>query len=153
VLHPRCALLACSADEAHRFALELAHALTVFEHEVPPGPRSSQQLAELRRFADTASYALETLPAGSGLVTLASQRVLIPPALRILHLTTSSDPVQMLLPFASSITAVGLAASSALETRLRVALPQARFSSLGQMQTPPLDGPVDRRTPLGGELL
>lgn len=153
-LSPRAVVVAGSTEQTRELAQALAQALAEFERAVPLGPRDAAEQAEARRQTDAARYAFELFEAGSGWVGLGSNDALTFPSLaRCLHVVRASEPVSALLPFAPYLTCVGSSCGPALATRLRDALPGARHVALGDMQRPPLDGPVDRRHDLGGELL
>jgi hypothetical protein len=50
-----------------------------------------------------------------------------------------------LAAFAPHLTCVSVSDGSSHREQLRAAFPGARLCALGEMQTPPLDGPVDLR--------
>ncbi|HVJ15452.1 MAG TPA: hypothetical protein VM686_08425, partial [Polyangiaceae bacterium] len=55
------------------------------------------------------------------------------------------DPARALAAFAPHLTCVSVSDGSSHREQLRAAFPGARLCALGEMQTPPLDGPVDLR--------
>jgi hypothetical protein len=132
-------------------ARALASALVQLEREMPSGAVSSEEAASRRRQRDTAAYAFETFAAGAGWVSVSPDFVL-PPATRSLHVCFAADPTALLAPFQRQLT--GVATNSA---RFRAELTQrfahARVVTLGELQRPAFDGPVDRRSPRSGELL
>jgi hypothetical protein len=76
----------------------------------------------------------------------------LPPPGRHVHVVPVTGPDQLrslLGPWSSVVTAVGYDGDcddrSDLAKELGSMLPLARWSSLGAMQSPPLDGPVDLR--------
>jgi hypothetical protein len=71
----------------------------------------------------------------------------IPPACRSLSVVVSTDPVGRLATLRPLVTTVGVAGDESLESAVLEQVPHARVVSLGRMQTPRLDGPVDRRPP------
>jgi hypothetical protein len=151
-LSPRVVCVRGSESAARELAEALAAELGKLELEVAPGPRSPPELAEARRWHDAAAYAFELFAAGSGLVSFsATGELSLPPVGRNLHVVGVSDPLRTLAPFHQHLTCVGVSASAELESQLRSALGGARFASLGEMQRPPLDGPVDRRHGPDGE--
>lgn len=153
-LSPRALVVAGSAEETRELAQALAQALAELERAVPLGPRDADELAEARRQTDAARYAFELFEAGSSWVAVGSDDMPTFPSLaRCLHVVRAREPVSSLLAFAPHITCVGSSCGATLATRLRDALPGARHVALGEMQRPPLDGPVDRRHDPGGELL
>lgn len=153
-LSPRMVCVLGSHDRALELAQALASALVMLEEKLPLGAQSNEEMAEVRRFRDTASYAFELLEAGSGGVSLSqSPQLLLPPPGRNLHVAGVGDVIQALKPFERHVTCIGQSASEALRARLALAFPHARHAELGKMQSPPLDGPVDWRPPAYGELL
>lgn len=150
-LSPRVVVLLGSADQARIVAQALATALQELETQLPPGARSPAELAEARRDRDAAAYAFELFEAGSGWVSCASEFVL-PPSARNLHVVDTRDAVAALGPFQSHLTCLS-ANTQALRNQLQLAFSGARVVALGEMQRPPLDGPVDRRHGTRGELL
>jgi hypothetical protein len=150
-LSPRVVLLVGSADQARSVAQAVASALQELEIELPPGPKSQPELAEARRGRDAAAYAFELFEAGSGWVSHGSELV-IPPSFRSLHVVDTRDAVATLAPWEPQLTCVS-ANTQAARDALQQAFSGARVVAVGQMQRPPLDGPVDRRHGTQGERL
>ncbi|HEY6077767.1 MAG TPA: acyl-CoA reductase [Polyangiaceae bacterium] len=144
-LSPRLVCVVGSAGAALELAQALGEQLARLEQELPLGPRGPEQLAEARRQRDAAAYAFELLDAGSGWISL-GERVTFPPAPRCLHVVPVADPVAALQPFAAHLTCLGVDATPRVTERLGSAFGGVRLTELGEMQRPPLDGPVDRRT-------
>jgi hypothetical protein len=151
-LSPRVLCVVGTLDQARSVTQALASALITVEHEVPPGPRSPEEMAEARRARDTATYAFETFDAGSGWLSLGAQ-IVVPPPSRSLHIVGATEPLLMLGSLARSITCIGASVSAALHRELGRCFSGARLVGLGHMQEPELDGPVDRRHSPLGELL
>jgi hypothetical protein len=143
-LSPRVVCVQGDTSHAREVAHALARQLAQMERELPLGPRSAEELAEARRAHDAAAYAFELVDAGSGWVSLADQ-IVVPPSTRSLHVAPVSDAVQALAPLGWHLTCIGVEGSAELRARLRQAFPGARLAPPGEMQRPPLDGPVDRR--------
>lgn len=153
-LSPRLVLLAGSDDAARAFATALAKALSALHHDVPRGDLSREEAADLARYRDTMLYAAEVLHAGLGVVGLDLEgTLLLPPVGRNVHVTRVADVVTALESLGPEVTAVGVSVSDSLSVRIGDALPGARRSALGQMQRPPLDGPVDRRPATAARVL
>jgi len=150
-LSPRLVYVAGDLAAARRVAIALSEALAELELRLPPAPRDDETLAALRRERDARAYAFELHPAGSGWVTLGTEAEL-PEPWRCLHVVSAPDPVAELAKFSRYLTCVSVAAGSPTE-ELRAALTGARVVGFGEMQRPPLDGPVDRRRGALGELL
>lgn len=146
-LSPRLVCVLGDEHAARTLASALARELQRLEHELPPGRPLPEQQAEQRRFADAASYAFEVTPAGSGVVSLAlDARIVLPPAARNLHVALTSDPVATLSGLSRHLTCIATRGDDSLAASLRGAFPGARSCEPGQMQSPPLDGPVDLRS-------
>jgi hypothetical protein len=150
-LSPRVVCVVGNPEQARAVADALASALTLLERDLPPGPASAEAAATARNDRDAAAYAFELFDAGSGWVSLAPKLV-VPPAARNLHVAWTSDAVQALAAYSPHLTCIATHATPALSARLRAAFPGARLVALGEMQRPPLDGPVDRRHSVLGEL-
>lgn len=150
-LSPRVVCVIGSHEQALDVAKDLATELTALERELPPGPQDAAQAADARRDRDAAAYAFELFSAGSGWVSFAPELV-VPPAGRNLHVSATPDPLRALTPFIQHITCIGTNADS-LAGQLRHTFGGARLVALGDMQRPPLDGPVDRRLDPRGELV
>jgi len=151
-LSPRLVCVVGTLEQARAVARALATALTAVERDVPPGPRNPEEAAESRRAHDTATYAFETLDAGSSWLSVGTQ-VVVPPPSRSLHVVSATDPLLVLAPLAHQVTCLGASVSGALHGALQQRFPGARLVGLGLMQRPALDGPVDRRRNPWGEQL
>jgi len=145
-LSPGSAIVVGDADDALAFGRLLASELESLGREIPLGPLEPEELAAVRRHRDTMAYARTELWASPGYVATGSSNELNPaPGGRALEIVATTDPVALLLPRVSEITALGMAVGESLARALDQALPGARKSALGRMQRPPLDGPADRR--------
>jgi hypothetical protein len=145
-LSPRIVCVLGDLRHARGVARALADALGTLAERLPPGPPSPEQRAEMRHQRDAAAYAFEVLDAGQGWVSVAPELVL-PPAYRNLHVAPVANVAQALQPFARHLTGLGT------NVELGRLFPGARQVPLGQLQRPPLDGPVDLRHGLEGELI
>ena len=150
-LSPRVVCVIGSHEQALNVAQRLAFELAALERELPPGLQGTEQAAEARRQRDAAAYAFELFNAGGGWVSFAPELV-VPPAGRNLHVSTTPDPLRALLPFVQHLTCIGTNADR-LAGQLGLTFGGARLVALGEMQRPPLDGPVDRRLGTLGALL
>ena len=150
-LSPRVVCVVGTAEQAKTCAAALAQALTALERELPMGPRSPEEAAEQRRAHDTAAYAFDLFEAGSGYVSVSSTLV-VPSPRRNLHVCATPDPVAALAVLAKHLTCIA-SNTKALRTQLGAAFPGARSVAPGEMQRPPLDGPVDRRHGTRGDLV
>jgi hypothetical protein len=144
-LSPRALLVA--GHEARPYARALQSALEALERRVPLGRLSSDEQARVTNFRDSMTFSAEVLPAGSGFVSLeeAAERLIIAPVGRNCHVASCADPLALLEDQREALTSVGLAGADALRDRLATMLPGVRLTAIGELQTPPFDGPVDRR--------
>jgi hypothetical protein len=72
----------------------------------------------------------------------------LPPAGRHVHVARLQSPAdidRLLGPYRDAITCIGVANQGLDASRLAAFAPGARILLLGNMQRPPLDGPVDLR--------
>jgi hypothetical protein len=140
-LSPRVALV---AGDAGAFARALHSALAAWRAKVPRGAIGPEEAAEAARYAATVAYAGELLEAHDHTIGVAGT-LLVPPPGRCVHVArvASAEAARALLaPIAKYVVTLG--AANAREASL-IAPPHARPARLGEMQRPPLDGPVDLR--------
>ncbi len=142
-LSPRVAFV-FGLDRAHGFMRHLHRCLTLIEQLVPRGRLDKDELAEAERYASTVAYAGKLLRGATHAVGC-STAVLIPPTGRHVHVVALEDGennkdalFSALAPISRWVVTVGSDDGS-------WSLPHARSARLGEMQKPPLDGPVDRR--------
>ncbi len=149
-LSPRFALVEGDSSRAEAFANELDRALDARGQTISRGTLAATERGELTRYQRTMEavgryfagrhHGIGVDPAPTGLY--------LPPALRCLHVipTKDADIARLLHPWLRYVTAIGSARSDGqLSGKLHTLAPRARFSELGGMQLPPLDGPVDQR--------
>jgi hypothetical protein len=145
-LSPRLLLLGEGTEQAREIARALALELTRIEQRIPRGRMADAELAEITVFRDTASFAGELFAAGLGFVSVATEAAWsLPPIGRNLQILPTSNALKSLAALRPMITSCAFAGTTAQRDALRAALPGARLCSFGNMQTPPFDGPVDRR--------
>jgi hypothetical protein len=168
-LSPRVAVVEGDASRARAFAEALHEQLAAWSIEVPRGALPPHEHAEARRWRETMAFAGELLEGRDHAVAFACDRVrgthgtswwVPPPGRHVLVMADAlfDDRVAQVAPIAPFVVAIGtddavrlrallggiigpLHASSA-STASRSPI---RFSALGRMQHPPLDGPVDLR--------
>ncbi|MBX3218299.1 MAG: proline dehydrogenase [Labilithrix sp.] len=148
-LSPRVALVEGPPARADAFAEALHAELARQGALVPRGPLPADVRAESDRYRATMTYACRALVGREHVVGVAppGAPMIAAPAYRHLHVTacaTEDDARAILAPLSRALVAVG---SDDAEAARRLAPPSARVSALGQMQRPPLDGPVDLRDP------
>jgi len=146
-LSPRIALVEGSAARASAFYDALAEQLD--RASITRGPLDEGVRAELAMYRasieaigewrEGISYAVGFDPAPRSLP--------LPPAARVVHIAPASAQTAsaLLFPWAPFIAAIGAIGDGALLRAVLAMAPDARRSRLGEMQRPPLDGPVDRR--------
>lgn len=147
-LSPRVALVRGAQSSIVAFAHELGERLAEAERRIPLGAQSADERAAVLRYRETMRFAGHVLQAGSGYIGIdeRSSPIVVPPAGRNLHVVRFTTLEPLLAPVLRWVTAVGVAAGETLRSAVREMMPWARFSALGEMQRPPFDGPVDRRS-------
>jgi hypothetical protein len=146
-LSPRVAFVEGGAARAEAFALALDDALTQAAQRVPRGALAEDERADATRWRDTLLYAGRVIDRPSHSIGVAGERapLLVAPPGRHVHLAPARDAGEAqarIAEIAPIIVAVGADDEA---TAKRIAPRHARVSALGEMQRPPLDGPVDRR--------
>ncbi|HEY3666952.1 MAG TPA: acyl-CoA reductase [Polyangiaceae bacterium] len=145
-LSPRVLLVEATPDLARELGRRLATELDELERRVPRGRLEPHEAADITAYRDSAVFAGEAHRAGLGVVSVGdSSSFPLPPIGRNVHVQATSDAQQTLLPLRPLITSCAFAGAAARRAALRAALPGARICDFGTMQTPPFDGPVDRR--------
>lgn len=139
-LSPRIVLAAESVADDFADALHAA----LEDSPIPRGMLSSEERAASSRYVSTMSYGARVLVGTQHAVGVA-KTIITCPAYRHVHVIATDDPAAMLAPIARGVTTVG---SNDLEAARVIAPLHARIARLGEMQRPPLDGPVDLRDPL-----
>jgi hypothetical protein len=146
-LSPRVVLFLGGEAAAEEFCAELDQALAAFEERVPRGLLEGDEWEAASRYVSTIAYAGRVWRGSAHVVGLAprSAPLWVPPAGRHVHVAVvprMSDARVLVSKVARFITAVG--SDSATAGKELVDHP-VRLSALGEMQRPPLDGPVDLR--------
>lgn len=149
-LSPRFVFVEGNESRAENFSIALDEAMTLYAQRTPRGFVDAGLQAEIAQYRATMeaignywegfSHAVGFDPAPRALV--------LPPAARIVHVVAVNDEKapSLLEPWIRFVTAVGTDQENGLSEMLREWIPRARFSRLGFMQRPLLDGPVDGRT-------
>lgn len=147
-LSPRLVLVAADTPRARAFAVDVGRKLALIERKIPRGTLSTDDRAEILRYRATMTYLAEVIEAETSTVVFddEARRLPIAPTSRNLSIVKTNAPHEFIDPIRPAIAAVGLACGPELEARVKQAVPRARISPVGQMQTPALDGPVDLRT-------
>jgi Acyl-CoA reductase (LuxC) len=144
-LSPRVVVFLGSNEERRAFARTLADELRAIEQRIPLGTLDPDEAAAVTRWRDTARFAGELVPAGSGFVSI-DDGLTLPPVGRNVSVFLPNDLDEVLENARPHVAALGIAGPPELERRLASLLPGARRSALGRMQRPAFDGPVDLRT-------
>jgi hypothetical protein len=149
-LSPRLALVEGNAARADAFAAALDLALDRAARAVPRGPLDDATLAAITLYRASIE-ALGGYRAGAhhGVgVDLAPRALALPPPARLVHVAPAmgDTAADLLTPWARLFTIVGATGGGALLAHAEALTPRARRARLGDMQRPPLDGPVDLRT-------
>lgn len=152
-LSPRIALVGGGVDEAERFTRALHTELGRYDASVPRGALDPVSQAALHQYTSLLE-AIGRALRGRGHVVgldLAPVRLELPPEARAVHVASAAahELGPLLKPLARWVTAVGvgrsLEAPGPLARSALQLLPGARVAKLGELQRPPLDGPVDLR--------
>ncbi|MCB9589762.1 MAG: proline dehydrogenase [Polyangiaceae bacterium] len=146
-LSPRILIVQGDVKLASELARRLARELSAFEARIPRGELSPAEAADVTLYRDSMAYAGELHFAGKGCVGLDTQgdRLMLAPVGRHMHVVHTHDAPALVAGLGPDVAALGVDVSPALQERLVQALPKARLSTLGQMQRPRFDGPVDKR--------
>ena len=145
-LSPRVALVEGEARAAE-FAEALDAALAEAAARVPRGALHEEERAEAVRYRETMGFAGRALVRETHVVGVAplGAPVTVPPAGRHVHVATVAgieEARSVLGDLAEVIVCVGTDDPARVAG---IAPAHARVALLGEMQRPPLDGPVDRR--------
>ncbi|MBI4957225.1 MAG: proline dehydrogenase [Myxococcales bacterium] len=148
-LSPRVALVAGGVARAEDFALALDAALDAAARAVPRGVLDPGTEAALARFAATFAAVGLARARPSHVVGFdpAPEVLVLPPAARAV-LVVAAEPGKVAAlfgPYAAELTALGEVGDPRLADAVAALAPHARRSTLGAMQRPPFDGPVDLR--------
>lgn len=157
-LSPRLVFVDAPARTVASFASALATELDLRNQAVPRGHRSEDERQAGTLYLRTLQAVGFAEVGGSFVVgvDLAPRALILPPPGRHVHIVPiqggSEQLDKLVRPWSSGVTCVGYAQRAAdrssLAKTLRVLAPGARWSPLGSMQAPPLDGPVDLRVVL-----
>ena len=148
-LSPRLALVEGAGARALAFGEALDRALSTFDDTVPRGPLDPCTASDLALFCATLE-AVGVLHLGTGHavgVDPTPRALVLPPAARAVHVVAADASVAppLLAEWARYVAAVGADDHGSLTQVVWACAPRARCSTLGLMQKPPLDGPVDQR--------
>ena len=147
-LSPRVAAVLGTASDAREFAVALAASLAALEESVPLGHLTPGEASDVTRYRDSVRYAAEIHAAGRGWVgvDVTPEAVVVPPVGRNVHVVRADD-VDVLEALRGRVATFGVHEALPLGPILAAMFPGARESTIGKMQSPPFDGPVERRGP------
>jgi hypothetical protein len=145
-LSPRVAFVEGDAGAAAAFAAALHRELGAWEDRVPRGSLSDEERAQASAWREGMRFAGEAWSGAAHIVGVAHAPTLaVPPPGRHVCVFAGGSLAAIrdsLMPIASFVVVVG----SDDPERVRAITPErARLTRLGEMQAPPLDGPVDLR--------
>jgi hypothetical protein len=146
-LSPRVAFIEGDEERAEAFAYALHERLSAWETWVPRGALTGEEQREATYWRETIAFVGRAHMAETHAVALvpASVALALPPPGRhvlVVPCATLADAPRALGPLLGYVVSVG----SDDPERVSALVPaHARVASLGRMQRPPLDGPVDRR--------
>lgn len=148
-LSPRVVLVEGDAQRSLAFAHRAGDALTSRGAAVPRGALDEETRHELAMYRATVEAIGEAIVGADHLVGVdtAPRALVVPPAARAVHVVSAdvASAGALLAPVIPFVTTVGLAGGGEVGDELRRSIAHARHVALGEMQRPPLDGPVDRR--------
>jgi hypothetical protein len=150
-LSPRMAIVLGSEVRAETFAELLASELERRERQIPRGALADDERQSAALYQQT-MQAVGRCHTGSthtvGL-DIAPRSLILPPPGRRVHIALArgmEDVPRLVAPFVPALTCVGLVShTSPLCAPMLSLAPRVRILTLGKMQSPPLDGPVDLR--------
>jgi hypothetical protein len=147
-LSPRVVLIEGEGLRADAFGADLHRELGAWEARIPRGHLSSDEMEQARRWTDALCFGGRVWLAARHAIALGSSATTasLPPVGRhvlLVPIASMRQAQEALAPLSRYLTAIG---SDDPEGVRVVVSKQVRVSALGQMQRPPLDGPVDRRT-------
>ncbi len=168
-LSPRVVFALGTPAQGEAFALALHHGLESLGSRVPRGVLNPAERGESVRWRETLAFAGRVWAGANHFVGLAAPQapLAVPPAGRhvlVVPAASEAEARALLAPIARFVVSVGQSPRMNVGRSPRmnvgrsprmnvgrspgcsVAPPHARVALLGQMQHPPLDGPVDRRS-------
>jgi hypothetical protein len=146
-LSPRAVLVEGDAARAELVASALHEALDDLSKRVPRGPLDPEERAAVANYRASLEAVGAVWEGRDHLIGLdpAPRALVLPPPARVVHVVPAGAPASLLAPWARYVTCIGADREGELAAAVRSLAPRARVALLGEMQRPPLDGPVDRR--------
>lgn len=146
-LSPRLVLVEGDLAQGTRVAEALHRELATLADLVPRGRLDPDERGQARRWTDTVSFAGRTWQGPDHVVGLGpeGEPLTLPPVGRHVHVANVRS-LENARPLLDATAPFIVTVGTDDPERVRPAVPgHARLSPLGEMQRPPLDGPVDRR--------
>ncbi|APR83798.1 putative acyl-CoA reductase [Minicystis rosea] len=148
-LSPRAVLVEGGVARASAFAEALAQQLATLGARVPRGPLDEATAADVTRYRATIE-AIGVVHRGADHVVGLDpepRALILPPTARVVHVVPveAAEVAALLTPWAAHVTCFGAGGDGDLVRAVQALGPRARCATLGRMQKPPLDGPVDLR--------
>jgi hypothetical protein len=149
-LSPRVVFAMGPEGAARHFASRLATALEIREKAIPRGSLSDEERRDAALYRQTARSVGHLFDGASFAVGVDfdPRTLMLPPAGRHIHVARVDDArglERLLGPYRGAITCIGVAEKEHPVSFLDAIAKGARTLLLGNMQRPPLDGPVDLR--------
>jgi hypothetical protein len=146
-LSPRVVVVEGDPARAASFAALLHERLEAWGARVPRGDLLREERAEAARWVDSATFTGDCWTGTGHAIALAPHDapLAVPPPGRhvvVASAATLAEAFGRIAPFARFVVAVGADDPSRVSA---LAPPHARLLTMGRMQRPPLDGPVDLR--------
>jgi hypothetical protein len=130
------------------FIEALGTAFTAVARELPRGALSSEERAATSQFRALGAVCADDVhELGGSLIAVQREpdRILLPPVGRHLVVVGAERALDALVAVAARITTVGVAGDLDEMKTVRRRFPRARVCSVGRMQRPGFDGPLDLR--------
>jgi hypothetical protein len=149
-LSPRIVLFRGSTGLGEAFCAALAAELSSRNVEIPRGRLDQDESASATLYRETIKMVGTCIEGSSFAVGFDPRpaQLLLPPPGRHVHVACVNDPgdVAVLLdPLRTAVTTIGALGRGPAVRAAAALAPRARMPRLGEMQRPPLDGPVDLR--------
>ena len=146
-LSPRIAMVEGYETRANAFGHAIHRALGHAERRVSRGRLDADERSLATMYVSTLQFAGRVYAEDDHIVGvgMGGAPLLLPPAGRHVHVASARDIAAARSLLAPLLPVVVAAGSDDRAAVLQIVPAHARISALGQMQRPPLDGPVDRR--------
>jgi len=148
-LSPRVVLVEGDAQRVEAFARALHRTMIRLGAEVPRAVLTVETEADIERYVHTLQTVGLVMAGPEHVigVDLTPRALVLPPPARVVHVARAlpAGVPALLSEQGRFVTALGTSDDGPLAQAAALCAPHARRSALGEMQRPPLDGPVDQR--------